>query len=71
MISIVFFIYWKLELLMQFPTSNDEKYLFLSVYWKETAKLNYLTNWASTTKYIIYFSDIFFVLKSVRNHIQV
>ena len=40
----------KLELLTQFPASNFWKY--------RSSKLNYLTDWASTTNCIIHFSDI-------------
>ena len=57
----------KLELLTQFPALNDEKYVYLLKI--TSSKLNYyLTNWASTTNYIIHFSDkLFKGLKSARN----
>ena len=37
-------------------------------FWKYvSSKLSYLTNWASTTNYIIHFGDIYIVLKSTWN----
>ena len=50
----LFSIHLKLELLTQFPDSNDEK---------KSPKLKYLINWASTTEYFINFSGILFRLK--------
>ena len=47
----------KLELLTQSPAPTDEKYIyFLKIY--VSYKLNYLTDWASTTNSVIHFSDI-------------
>ena len=64
--SIVIFIHLKLELLTQFPASNDEKYFYLS---KISSKFNYLTR-ASTINYIIHFSDVYLGLESVWNCIH-
>ena len=58
----LFFIHLKLELLTQFPASNDEKHFYL---WKIniSPKLKYLISWASTTDDFINFSGILFGLK--------
>ena len=58
----LFFIHTKLELLTQFPTSNDKKH---SLYLRKIdiltfCKVSYLINWAI---YFIIFSDILFHLK--------
>ena len=51
----------KLEMLTQYPATNNEKYLY--VFWKCTSsKLNDLTNCTSRPNYIIHFSDILFGL---------
>ena len=60
------FCHLKLEFLTQFPTSN-EKNIFIYFFKYTSSKLSCLTNWASTTNYIIHFSDILFGLKSVWN----
>ena len=57
----------KLELLTQFPASNDEKYNYL---WKiNMCENTILINWASITDYFMDFSVILFPLKLTRNRI--
>ena len=53
------FCHLKLELLTQFPTLNDENYFYFKKIY--IFNLNYLTNWPSTTNYIIHiihFNDV-------------
>ena len=59
------FLNLKLELLKQYPASNDEN---ISIYRQYTpSKFNYLINWTSTTNYITHFSDMLFGLKFALN----
>ena len=52
-----FFIYLKLEVLLQFQSFNNRKYFDL---WKRTFPiLNYLINWVSTANYFTKCSDFF------------
>ena len=61
------FLHLELKLLTQFPAPNEEKDLFFGKY--ATSKFSYLSDWASTTNYIIHFCDILFGLKSAWNRI--
>ena len=57
--QLIVFIQLKMELLTQYPASNDEKILL----WKIDIiylKLNYLINWPATTYYLIKFNGILF-----------
>ena len=53
-----FFVIWSCNCWRNFQLQMTK---IFQLFWKYTSsKLNYLTNWASTINYIIYFSDILF-----------
>ena len=54
----------KLELLTQFPASNDEKISLFMVGNFEIELLHYYLNWESVTKYFMDFSGVLFVFET-------
>ena len=62
-----FFFHLKLELLTQFPASNDEKILVFIDEKSTSSKLHYLINRASGATYLINFSDMSLSLEHAQN----
>ena len=64
--GVLFFVHLKLELLTQFPASNDEKYINVVYIWRKFVSFYGYVHWRMTTEIsVMYGSEKVKVLKNV------